>query len=72
VAAVHHPRDERSGAALAPAGERVGVMEPIWAEFDGRCGICDQRIVEGQRLVKVDGEWVHAECAEREGEDGDD
>jgi hypothetical protein len=26
-------------------------MEPIWAEFDGRCGICDERIVEHVHLT---------------------
>lgn len=36
------------------------------AEYESRCGICDETIHEGDEIEQVDGEWCHAECAERE------
>jgi hypothetical protein len=41
------------------------------ANFDSRCTLCDGRIHEGDDIVNVDGEWVHAACAEEEGEEVD-
>jgi len=40
----------------------------IDAAFPSRCGWCDQRIEEGDRiaLLEPDGEWVHEGCAEEE------
>lgn len=45
-----------------------GKLAAIVARFGGRCGICDAPIVPHEdAIVEVDGEWVHVECAEREG-----
>lgn len=42
----------------------------VWiAEFDGPCGLCDERIAEGDKAVYADDEPCHVECAEREGYD---
>lgn len=44
-------------------------LVPIVAAYSSRCSICDERIVEDvDEIVCVDGEWVHADCAENEGE----
>lgn len=42
-------------------------MRPITAQHDGRCGICDGGITEGDSIVNVDNEWVHVQCAKDEG-----
>lgn len=44
-------------------------MPRAWtaAYSGGRCGICDDRIDEGDECVHVDDEPVHADCAEDEG-----
>lgn len=39
-------------------------MKPVDATHNGRCGLCDLAINEGEAIVKVDDEWVHADCAE--------
>ena len=44
-------------------------LQPILARYQSRCGICDSLIVEDEEIVEVDGEWVHADCAEAEGVD---
>jgi hypothetical protein len=36
------------------------------ATFESRCGWCDEPIHEGDKINKVDDEWVHAECVEEE------
>jgi hypothetical protein len=38
------------------------------ALYEMACGLCDDPIVEGDRIVKVDDEWCHEECAEQAGE----
>ncbi|MCW3018626.1 MAG: hypothetical protein JWN10_934 [Solirubrobacterales bacterium] len=42
-------------------------MKPIPASYDSTCGLCDGLIGEGDEIVCVDDEWVHALCAEDEG-----
>lgn len=37
------------------------------ADFDSQCGLCDERIREGDEIENVEGEWVHAQCARDEG-----
>lgn len=45
-------------------------MKPVIAAYDGRCTLCDGRITSDvDEIVNVDGEWVHADCAENEGEE---
>jgi hypothetical protein len=40
-------------------------MPRIWrAEWDGECGLCDDPLHEGDECVNIDGEVVHADCAE--------
>jgi hypothetical protein len=39
-------------------------MKPIPASYESECPLCMDRIVEGEEIVTVDGEWVHADCAE--------
>lgn len=39
----------------------------IPARHPGRCGACDDEIGEGELIVNVDDEWVHASCADEEG-----
>ena len=34
------------------------------ARFDGRCGLCQGSIREGDDIVEVEGEWVHESCAD--------
>lgn len=35
------------------------------ARFNGHCSLCPARIIAGaDSIVCVDGDWVHAECAE--------
>ncbi len=46
-------------------------MKPIPAAYEGRCALCDDRIHDGDEIVRVDDEWVHAQCAEDEGEEVD-
>jgi hypothetical protein len=39
----------------------------VLAVFGGRCGVCDQKIVEDQDMITlIDDEWVHEDCAEEE------
>jgi hypothetical protein len=42
----------------------MGEEEPreAIASFDSRCGICDEKIYEGDRIKYIDDEWVHYEC----------
>lgn len=44
-------------------------LQPVKASFESRCGLCDGSIAEGDDIVKVDDEWVHADCAVEAGED---
>lgn len=44
-------------------------MRAIRASFESRCGYCHGRIYEDEPIVNVDDEWVHAQCAENEGEE---
>lgn len=38
------------------------------ADFEGECPMCEDAIIPGtDRLVMVDGQWVHIECAADEG-----
>lgn len=41
--------------------------QSIKARFDTECAVCELDIDEGEDICEVDGSWVHAECAEREG-----
>lgn len=43
------------------------------ARFPGRCGVCDERYEEGDRIARLPGdeEWVHASCAVDEGYETD-
>jgi hypothetical protein len=43
-------------------------LQPVEATHNSRCGLCDGAINEGEVIVKVDDEWVHADCAEDAGE----
>jgi hypothetical protein len=53
---------------VAIAGVVVwAVLRPIAATYVSRCPICDESIDEGDEIVSVDGDWVHAFCAEDEG-----
>lgn len=36
------------------------------ARYDGRCGVCDERIHEGDECAYADDEVCHAECAEED------
>lgn len=38
----------------------------VRAGQDGRCGICDEPIFEGDPIVVVEEEWCHVECADLE------
>jgi hypothetical protein len=41
---------------------------PTIARFRGRCPLCLYRFRVGvEEIVKVDGDWAHAECAAEEG-----
>lgn len=40
--------------------------------YSKQCGICEHEVRQGDRIVKVDGEWCHAECAEDEGYEVED
>lgn len=42
-------------------------LYPIEARHTSRCGICDDEIAEGELIVNLDDEWVHAGCADEEG-----
>lgn len=43
-------------------------LPAIPARFNGRCGLCETHILAGEEMiVKVDGDWVHATCADAEG-----
>jgi hypothetical protein len=35
----------------------------IKAQFQSRCGWCDETIYEGDDIEKVEGEWCHKDCA---------
>lgn len=39
-------------------------MEPMTARRRSRCGACDELIEEGDEIVCVDDEWIHADCAD--------
>jgi hypothetical protein len=41
----------------------------IEATFESECLLCERTIYEGDGIVCVDDEWLHAECAEEEGEE---
>jgi len=32
------------------------------ASRNSRCGVCDEKIYEGDTIVLIDGEWCHKEC----------
>ncbi len=36
------------------------------AKHDGRCGVCDEPVCEGDEIELVDDEWCHEHCAEAE------
>lgn len=36
----------------------------VRAAHASRCGVCEDAIEEGDRIVLLDGSWVHAECGE--------
>lgn len=36
------------------------------ATYRSRCGICDEMIEEGDEIIEVDGEWIHAKCADED------
>jgi hypothetical protein len=43
-------------------------MRAQLALYDGWCGLCHNDIeADVDHIICVDGEWVHAECAEDEG-----
>lgn len=42
-------------------------MKPIPATYESTCELCGNRIHEEDEIVRVDDEWVHAQCAEDEG-----
>lgn len=42
-------------------------MKPILSAYMSRCQLCEKTVEEGDPIVKVDDEWVHAQCAEDEG-----
>lgn len=42
-------------------------LQPVLARHKSRCGICDSLIWPDEEIVEVDGEWVHADCADEEG-----
>lgn len=44
-------------------------MRTFEAKYDGPCGLCDGRIKEGEDVVYVDDELVHALCAEENGDE---
>lgn len=48
-----------------PAGDAPA--RPILAAHSSRCLICEGTVEEGDKIVQVDGEYVHATCAEEEG-----
>jgi hypothetical protein len=38
-------------------------LQPILARHKSRCTLCDH-LIEDEEIVEVDGEWVHADCAD--------
>ena len=38
----------------------------IYASYRTRCGECQDTIEEGEPIEEMDGEWVHAACADEE------
>jgi hypothetical protein len=36
----------------------------VRADYESRCGVCDEMIYEGDEIARTDGEWCHADCAE--------
>jgi len=36
----------------------------VIALYDGRCGLCDVKFYEGDKIENFDGEWCHDECVE--------
>ncbi len=36
------------------------------AKYDARCGLCDEKISEGEQIEDFDDEWCHTECVEDE------
>lgn len=44
---------------------------PWAAKFPGRCGLCDDPVLEGDECVYVDDEVCHADCASDEERDTD-
>lgn len=41
-------------------------MAAIEAKFASRCGMCDEMIEEGDLVVVIDDEWVHAHHEEED------
>jgi hypothetical protein len=46
-------------------------LRVIEATYSSRCGLCDDVIKDGDDIVQLSGEWVHADCAEDEGAEVD-
>ena len=54
--------DVRHAVSRAPGA--TGDPRPV----HGWCGLCETPILAGEEMiVKVDGDWVHATCADAEG-----
>jgi hypothetical protein len=43
-----------------------GLMQPILAQYQTQCSGCGHLIVPDEEIVEVEGDWVHADCAEDE------
>lgn len=52
--------------SLVPEGNFP--LKAIPATYESTCSLCDGRIYEEDEIVCLDDEWVHAICAEDEGE----
>lgn len=42
------------------------------AIYDGTCHACNDNIEEGDEIIKMDEEWVHAQCHRPDPENVDD
>lgn len=42
--------------------ETEGEERPVRAAYASRCGICDERIEEGDEIEKYEDEWCHSDC----------
>lgn len=50
----------------------MSALTIIPAAYESRCGGCDNTIRVDDDIVNVDGEWVHANCAEEMGYEVED